>query len=70
MRSSSTAALSIADIGTQMFFNVRRDLAGETLKVREVFERHSGDSRLTFKNYQEALRRLEGHVTVASTGRC
>jgi three-Cys-motif partner protein len=40
------------------------DLAGETLTVRAIFEQHSGDSRFTFKNYQEALRRLEGRVTV------
>jgi three-Cys-motif partner protein len=40
------------------------DLADETLTVRAIFEQHSGDSRFTFKNYQEALRRLEGRVTV------
>jgi len=42
------------------------DFAGAALTVRLLFERHSGDGRFTFKNYQEALRRLEadGAVTI------
>ncbi len=45
---------------------IMRDLAGQTLTVRQIFEQHSRDSRFTMKNYQEALRRLEadGALTV------
>jgi three-Cys-motif partner protein len=39
--------------------NFKDDLAGQSLTAREIFERHSRDGRFTFKNYQEALRRLE-----------
>jgi three-Cys-motif partner protein len=46
---------------------IKRDLGGSTLTVRELFERHSSDSRFTFRNYQEALRRLEGHGHVRVT---
>jgi three-Cys-motif partner protein len=35
------------------------DLARRTMTVRQIFVTHSGDSRFTMKNYQEALRRLE-----------
>jgi hypothetical protein len=36
-----------------------RDFAGNTLSVRQVYERHSVGKRYVLKNYKDALRQLE-----------
>jgi three-Cys-motif partner protein len=46
---------------------ILQDFAGATVTVRQVFEQHSGDSRFTSRNYQEALRRLEAENRVRIT---
>lgn len=43
-----------------------RDLAGERLTVRRIFETHSRDGRYIERNYKEALRRLESDQRVTA----
>ncbi|MBF0474412.1 MAG: three-Cys-motif partner protein TcmP [Deltaproteobacteria bacterium] len=40
--------------------------SGQTLKVREIYERHSENTRYILKNYKEALLKLEGQGKITA----
>lgn len=47
--------------------DLMKSFAGETISARDIFHKHSMGKNFVFKNYQDALRKLEeqGKITVS-----
>jgi len=46
-----------------------RDLAGQTITMRRIYETHSPDTQYTAKNYKDVLKRLEDEGAITTEGR-